>query len=144
MPRAEGEQLAAWEATRLAVVRVEAEIERLLDKQRDQALSHYRVLAVLQARGGQMRMHELAEELVVGRPTASRICDRLVRLGLVQRERSKEDGRAVHVQLTRVGREEYRRCQPAYERLVNEVFVRYLDETDLWSLSRIAEKLHHD
>lgn len=144
MPRAEGEQLAAWEATRLAVIRVEAEIERLLDVQRDQELSHYRVLAVLQSHGGQMRMHELAEELVVGRSTATRICDRLQRLGYVVRERSKQDGRAVHVQLTRSGREEYRRCQPAYERFVNEVFVRYLDETDVWSLSRITEKLHHN
>jgi hypothetical protein len=144
VPRAEGEQLAAWEATRLAVIRVEAEIERLLDVQRDQELSHYRVLAVLQSHGGQMRMHELAEELVVGRSTATRICDRLQRLGYVVRERSKQDGRAVHVQLTRSGREEYRRCQPAYERFVNEVFVRYLDETDVWSLSRITEKLHHN
>ena len=144
MPRAEGEQLAAWEATRLAVIRIEAEIERLLDAQRDQELSHYRVLSVLQSHGGQMRMHELAEELVVGRSTATRICDRLQRLGYVVRERSKQDGRAVHVQLTRSGREEYRRCQPAYERFVNDVFVRYLDETDVWSLSRITEKLHHN
>jgi hypothetical protein len=144
VPRAEGEQLAAWEATRLAVIRIEAEIERLLDAQRDQELSHYRVLSVLQSHGGQMRMHELAEELVVGRSTATRICDRLQRLGYVVRERSKQDGRAVHVQLTRSGREEYRRCQPAYERFVNDVFVRYLDETDVWSLSRITEKLHHN
>ena len=143
MPRAEGEQLAAWEATRLAVIRVEAEIGRLLDAQRSQELSHYRVLSVLQSHGGQIRMHELAEELVVGRSTATRMCDRLQRLGFVVRERSKQDGRAVHVQLTRSGREEYRRCQPAYERFVNEVFVRYLDETDVWSLSRITEKLHH-
>jgi hypothetical protein len=143
VPRAEGEQLAAWEATRLAVVRAEAEIQRLLEKQRSQELSHYRVLSLLHGHGGQMRMHELAEELVVGRPTASRICDRLVRLGFARRERSQADGRAVHVQLTRLGREEFRRCQPAYERFVNEVFVRYLDETDLWSLGRISEKLHH-
>jgi DNA-binding MarR family transcriptional regulator len=144
VPRAEGEQLVAWEATRLAVVRVEAEIERLLEKQRSQELSHYRVLATIQAAGGQMRMHELAEELVVGRSTATRICDRLQRLGLVLRERSKQDGRAVHVQITRLGREEFRRCQPAYERFVNEAFARYLDETDLWALNKIAEKLPHD
>ncbi len=144
MPRAEGEQLAAWEATRLAVVRAEAEIERLLHEQRNQELVHYRVLAALLGAGGQMRMHELAEEMVVGRSTATRICDRLQRLGLVIRERSKQDGRAVYVRLTRSGREEYRRCQPAYERFVNEVFARYLDETDLWSLSRVAEKLPHD
>lgn len=144
MPRAEGEELAAWEATRLAVLRVEADIERLLDNQRGQELIVYRVLSTLQGAGGQMRMHELAEELVVSRSTATRICDRMQRSGLVQRERSRNDGRAVFVQLTRQGREEFRRCQPAYERLVNEVFVRYLEATDLWSLSRIVEKLPND
>lgn len=143
MPRAEGEQLAAWEAARLAVARVDAEIEQQLNRQRSQELLHYRVLALLQHAGGQMRMHEFAEEMVMGRSTASRVCDRLVRLGLVERERSKQDGRAVFVQLTRAGREEFRRCQPAYERFVNDAFARYLDETDLWALSRIVEKLPH-
>jgi DNA-binding MarR family transcriptional regulator len=144
VPRAEGEQLAAWEAARIAVARVDSEIERLLAAQRSQELLHYRSLSVLQNAGGQMRMHEFAEELVMGRPTASRVCDRLQRLGFVQRERSKQDGRAVYVQLTRAGRDEFRRCQPAYERFVNDSFVRYLDETDLWALSRIVEKLPHD
>ena len=128
---------------RTAVARVDAEIERLLDTQRHQELAHYRILHVLQHRGGQIRMHELAEELVVGRSTATRMCDRLQRLGLIERERSKADGRAVYVHLTRAGREEFRRCQPAYERFVNEVFVRYLDETDLWALGRVTEKLSH-
>ena len=144
MPRAEEEQLATWEAMRCAVARVDAEIQRLLEKQRNQDLVHYRVLAALHTAGGRRRMHELAEDLVVGRSTATRMCERLQRLGLVERERSKQDGRAVYVQLTRAGREEFRRCQPAYERFVNEVFARYLDETDLWALGRVTEKLSHD
>jgi len=125
------------------VARVDAEIEQKLGAQRDQELIHYRALSTLQDAGGQMRMHEFAEELVMGRSTASRVVDRLVRLGFVERERSKQDGRAVFVQLTRAGREEFRRCQPAYERFVNDAFVRYLDETDLWALTRIIDKLPH-
>lgn len=125
------------------MARVDAEIEQLLNAQRDQELLHYRALALLQDAGGQLRMHEFAEELVMGRSTASRVVDRLVRLGFAERERSKADGRAVFVLITRAGRDEFRRCQPAYERFVNDAFVRYLDATDLWALSRIIEKLPH-
>lgn len=141
MPRADAEQLAAWEAMRLAVARAEAEIERRLEEQRDQELAHYRVLSVLVNAGGQMRMHELADELVIGRPTASRICDRMQRIGLVERERSTKDGRAVFLKLTKRGREEYRRCKPAYERFVHEVFARYLFENDFWALNRLSDRL---
>lgn len=141
MPRADAEQLAAWEAMRLAVARAEAEIERRLEEQRDQELAHFRVLAVLVNAGGQMRMHELADELVIGRPTASRVCDRMQRIGLVERERSTQDGRAVFLKLTKRGRDEYRRCKPAYERFVHEVFARYLFENDFWALNRLSDRL---
>ena len=141
MPRADAEQLAAWEAMRLAVARAEAEIQRRLEEQRDQELAHFRVLATLVNAGGQLRMHELADELVMGRPTASRVCDRMQRLGLVERERSREDGRAVFLKLTKLGRNELRRCKPAYERFVHEVFARYLFENDFWALNRVSDRL---
>jgi len=72
-----------------------------------------------------MRSSELAEALVQGRPTTTRMCDRLEHDGLIRRERREQDGRAVEVVLTKKGRDEYRRCQPAYERFVEDLFGRY-------------------
>jgi DNA-binding MarR family transcriptional regulator len=46
----------------------------------------------------------LAEAVAVTPPTASRLCDRLVRKGLVRRREDARDRRAVRLALTRGGR----------------------------------------
>lgn len=66
-------------------------------------LPQYRALVVLASRGPQ-RTTDLAEELDVHASTAGRMCDRLVRKGLVERTRIAEDRRTVLVSLTRPGR----------------------------------------
>jgi DNA-binding MarR family transcriptional regulator len=61
-------------------------------------------LLVLLATGGDQTVGTLAEQLEVNASNASRLCDRLQRLGLVARDRSARDGRAVDVSLTPAGR----------------------------------------
>jgi DNA-binding MarR family transcriptional regulator len=61
-------------------------------------------LLVLLATGGDQTVGTLAEQLDVNASNASRLCDRLQRLGLVARDRSSRDGRAVDVSLTPAGR----------------------------------------
>jgi DNA-binding MarR family transcriptional regulator len=61
-------------------------------------------LLVLLASGGGQTVGTLAEQLEVNASNASRLCDRLQRLGLVARDRSSSDGRAVDVSLTSAGR----------------------------------------
>lgn len=67
-------------------------------------LVQHRVLVLLAMRGDQT-VGALAEQLVVNGSNASRLCDRLQKLGLVARDRSSSDGRAVDVSLTTAGRE---------------------------------------
>lgn len=61
-------------------------------------------LLVLLATGGDQTVGTLAEQLEVNASNASRLCDRLQKLGLVTRDRSSSDGRAVDVSLTGAGR----------------------------------------
>jgi DNA-binding MarR family transcriptional regulator len=61
-------------------------------------------LLVLLATGGDQTVGALAEQLEVNASNASRLCDRLQNLGLVGRDRSSRDGRAVDVSLTAAGR----------------------------------------
>jgi DNA-binding MarR family transcriptional regulator len=61
-------------------------------------------LLVLLATGGDQTVGTLAEQLEVNASNASRLCDRLQKLGLVARDRSSRDGRAVDVSLTPAGR----------------------------------------
>jgi len=79
-------------------------------------LTQYRALVVLASRGPQS-MATLAEALSVTPPTASRMCDRLVRKGLVRRRTDRQDRRQVRLALTEAGR-----------RLVDAVSVRRREE----------------
>lgn len=67
-------------------------------------LPQQRAMVVLSADGAQS-IGRLAEKMGVGQSNASRLCDRLERHGLVARERSSTDGRAVDVHLTSTGAE---------------------------------------
>lgn len=67
-------------------------------------LPQYRALVVLVSRGPQ-RVAALAEALAVTPPTATRMCDRLVRKRLVRRRTSSEDRREVYLSVTAAGRQ---------------------------------------
>lgn len=68
------------------------------------SIAQYRTLVVLSSRGPQ-RLTDLAEALEVAPSTAGRMCDRLVRKGLVRRHRARADRRSVLVSVTAAGRE---------------------------------------
>jgi DNA-binding MarR family transcriptional regulator len=70
----------------------------------DVTLVQYRVLVELAARGPQ-HVASLAAVLGVDPSTATRMCDRLVRKGLVSRRRASTDRRTVRVSLAPAGRD---------------------------------------
>jgi DNA-binding MarR family transcriptional regulator len=67
-------------------------------------LAQYRALIVLASRGPQ-RMVDLAGALGVTPSTVGRMCDRLVRKGLIRRHRARADRREVLVSVTSAGRQ---------------------------------------
>ena len=75
-------------------------------------LPQFRTLVVLHY-GGSRRLADLAEALGVSPSTATRMCDRLVRKGLVARTRDDLDRREVNLSITGAGR-----------RVVNDVIER--------------------
>ena len=68
----------------------------------DVTLPQFRTLVVLAVRGPQ-RSIDIAEELRVNPSTGTRMCDRLIRKGLVRRMRSTTDRRVVRLRLTQGG-----------------------------------------
>lgn len=74
----------------------------LAESDEDVTLPQYRLLVVLSTRGSQPAT-ELASMLGVAPPTVTRMCDRLVRKGLVSRSSSEQDRRQVVVSLTEAG-----------------------------------------
>lgn len=62
-------------------------------------LTQYRTLIVLASRGPQS-LQDLAAELQVVPSTATRMCDRLVRKGLIERRTPEENRREVELRIT--------------------------------------------
>ena len=70
----------------------------------DVTLPQYRAMVILASRGPQL-IGALAEQLDVNPSTASRLCERLVRKGLVSRQSPPTSRREVEISLTPAGQE---------------------------------------
>jgi DNA-binding MarR family transcriptional regulator len=67
----------------------------------DITVAQFRLLVLVAT--GDRTVGDIAQRLGVNQSNASRHCDRLQRLGLLERRRSATDGRVVHVRLTPAG-----------------------------------------
>jgi DNA-binding MarR family transcriptional regulator len=76
----------------------------LADAGEEVTLTQYRSLVILASRGPQS-VAALADAVAVTSPTASRLCERLVRKGLVRRRTDRHDRRQVRIVLTEAGRD---------------------------------------
>lgn len=90
----------------------------------------YRALVVLFSRGPQ-RLVDLAAALGVAPSTAGRMCDRLVRKGLVRRHRHRGDRRAVLVSVTAAGRQVVAQAAARRRALITEALARLPFDTQL-------------
>ena len=96
----EGEVVEAVLGASRALVALAA--RSLAEVAEEVTLAQYRALIVLASRGPQ-RVVSLAEALGVTPPTATRMCDRLVRKDLVRRRTARDDRREVRLSLTPAG-----------------------------------------
>ena len=88
-------------------------------------VAQHRVLILLEE--GPLGVGEIAVELGVNPSNASRLCDRLQGLGLIERQRSEEDRRSVLVALTEAGREVVEQVRAARRAEITRVVAK-LDE----------------
>jgi DNA-binding MarR family transcriptional regulator len=114
----------AWDEFVLAIRRAQA---RGQAAPQDLTLAQYYLLLPLQA-GGLRPPSQLAELAGIAPPTATRLLDGLERAGLVVRERSPDDRRAVLVSLTRRGRDRLRQRERQLAHRRRRVFERLAPE----------------
>jgi DNA-binding MarR family transcriptional regulator len=108
------------------------------------ALSTYDVLIELyEAPEHRLRMHELAERVVLSRSGLTRLVDRLEAEGLLLRDRSGVDRRGAYAVITEKGIAALRRIWPIYARGIAEYFAMWLtvEEAELMEavLGRILQ-----
>ncbi|WP_299454855.1 MarR family transcriptional regulator [uncultured Microscilla sp.] len=63
----------------------------------------FNILRILRGANDWLNMHEVKSRMVEKSPNATRLCDKLVEKQLVERARSEEDRRVVHLRITKAG-----------------------------------------
>jgi DNA-binding MarR family transcriptional regulator len=115
--------LAAWRAFLNAHARAIRRIEADLSAAGLPPLGWYDVLwALHRADGRRLRIHELAEQVVLSRTGMSRLVDRIEAAGMLRREPVPEDGRGAYAAITDDGEDLLRRMWPVYERAIEQLF----------------------
>lgn len=134
--------LAAWRAflnTHAVVIEL---IERELAAAKQLPLSSYDVLlTLLEAPDHRLRMHEIADAVVLSRSGLTRLIDRLEAQGLLVRERSCPDRRGAYAVLTEQGKAALRKAWPVYAQGIEQHFASLLNDSEVRTLTEALEKV---
>src|SRR5437764_6615251 len=121
------QHLAAWRTFLKAHATIIDRIDRDLAAAQRPPLSSYDVLIELyEAPEHRLRMHELAERVVLSRSGLTRLVDRLEAEGLLIRDRSGTDRRGAYAVITEQGIAALRQTWPIYAQGITEYFAQWL------------------
>jgi len=118
-----------------------ARLERLLDEDlraaHDLTLAEYdAMLQLAETPTHRLRMHEIAERVILSRSGVTRLIDRLVRDGLVERSHCATDARGAEAVLTASGLDRLRESAPTHLRGISDHFLDTMSEAELAAVDR--------
>ena len=129
-------EMSAWHALIRAHARVVRRLEAELEAEQGLSLPAYEVLAHLsEAPEHRLRMSELAAFAILTPSGLTRLVDKLVREGLVARERCATDARVVYAVLTADGLRRLTAAYPTHLRGVRQHLIDHLDREQLTALA---------
>jgi DNA-binding MarR family transcriptional regulator len=136
------QELAAWRG----LLRVHASLSRSLDAELMQShglpLSSYEVLLFLaDSPGGELRMSDLADGVLLSRSGLTRLVDRMERDGLLRRRRCEEDQRGYFAAITPKGREMFASARLTHLDGVRRRFLDHLSADEQRGLAAVWEKV---
>ncbi|HEY0978127.1 MAG TPA: MarR family transcriptional regulator [Flavobacteriales bacterium] len=103
----------------------------------------YNILRILKgALPGRMSMNEVKDRMLDRSPNATRLADKLISKGLVDRTRCEQDRRVVYMSIARSGLDLLGRIEQATEGLMQELSMK-LTEEEAHSLNIALDKLRN-
>ncbi len=136
------QHLAAWRAFLKAHAIIIDRIDHDLVAAERLPLSSYDVLIELyEAPERRLRMHELAQRVVLSRSGLTRLVDRLEAEGLLTRDRCGTDRRGAYAVITEQGVAALRRAWPVYARGIVEYFAQWLTPEEAQVLQSALERI---
>ncbi len=135
-------RLVPWRAFLFAQMHVARRLDDDLRAEHRVSLQEYGALLILaEAPGRRLRMGRLAESLTLSKSGATRLIDRLVGDGFVERTSCSSDARGAEALLTEVGLSRLRAASPTHLRGIAEYFLAAIDEADLAVVERVMSRV---
>ena len=97
------------------------------------------LLALSESPEHRLRMHELAETMVLDRSNLTRLVDRLESKGLVCRKSCPTDRRGAFAAITEQGLAMRQQMWPVYEQAIAKYFASHLTDTEVEVLSKVLK-----
>ena len=120
----------AWRATFEGHAAVMELLEAELKDEIGVSLTEYDVLLHLAERPPPVRMHELAEAVVISKSGLTRVVDRMEREGLLTRTAIPGDRRSTAIGLTDAGQAMFRDARTVHRRGIRRHFTKHLTEEE--------------
>jgi DNA-binding MarR family transcriptional regulator len=136
------DELRVWGGFLRTHARVVRELDEELRVAHGMPLGTFDVLVTLSnATDERLRMRDLADAVVLSRSGLTRLVDRLVKEGLVKRERCGDDARGAWAVLTPAGTRALDEARPTHLDGVRRRFLSALDRGDREHLADLWDKL---
>ena len=130
-------RLAPWRAFVLAHARITRRLDEELRAEHDLSLAEYdALLTIAQSPDHRIRMGLLADEVVLSKSGVTRLIDRLVGDGLVERSTCLTDARGAEAVLTDRGLARLRTASQTHLRGISEHFLDVAEPADLAVVER--------
>jgi DNA-binding MarR family transcriptional regulator len=131
-------RLSVWQAYLHIHAVVTRSLEEQLQAELDLPLLWYDTLDRLaQAEHQSLRLQDLAEAINLSQSGLTRLVDRMVEAGLVERRPCERDRRGLYAALLPTGEEKLAVARPVYLRVLDEHFLRYLSCDEVEALNRV-------
>jgi DNA-binding MarR family transcriptional regulator len=130
-------RIEPWRAFLQAHARVTRRLDEELRAEHDLSLAEYdALLTIANAPDRRIRMRQLADRVILSKSGVTRLIDRLVLDGLVQRDACLSDARGAEAVLTPAGLDRLRRASRTHLRGIDEHFISAVDARDLSVIQR--------
>ncbi len=130
-------RLEPWRAFLQAHARITRRLDEELRAEHDLSLAEYdALLTIADAPERRIRMRHLADRVILSKSGVTRLIDRLVLDGLVQRDVCLSDARGAEAVLTPAGLDRLRRASRTHLRGIDEHFLAAVEPDDLPTIRR--------
>jgi DNA-binding MarR family transcriptional regulator len=139
-------RLEAWRTFLTAHARLNRRLDEELRAEHGLSLAEYdTLLQIAVSVGRSLRMHVLAERVLLSRSGTTRLIDRLVSNGLVERSACSSDARGAEAVLTGEGLDRLQAASRTHLRGIDSYFIGVIDPDDLAVVQRtlgdVAERV---